>query len=163
MACTSEIPAVVEDLLREPSMDAAKILIKIEKVDARALLRHSSADLTRLVSGYWELVQFALGITIVACLFLGSSGKRYLSVVCLLMLGCACFMHWFLSPEMGKLLPSVDFVHDDQASAARDRFRSLASAYSMTQMVQLALGLVLGFGIVKRRTRKRHAGVPEHD
>ena len=147
---------LIEDLVRKPSREASKVLVKLEQREARVLLRHFSAELDRRLRWQWENVEIGLGLTILISLFLGSGGKRYPSVLCLLMLGCVCFLHWFVTPEMEKLVPAVDFISDAQASVTRDRYRSLSDAYSTTVAVKLALGFVAAFGL----TRRRHRRVP---
>jgi hypothetical protein len=145
---------LIEDLVRKPSREASKVLVKLAQPEARVLLRHFAAESNRRLRWHWENVEIGLGLTILVSLFLGSSGKRYPGVLCLLMLGCVCFLHWFVTPEMGKLVPAADFVQDAQASAGRDRYRSLAEAYSITMAVNLALGFVAAIGLTKRRRRR---------
>ena len=138
----------VEDLVLRPSLDASKVVVKLEQSQARALLHHFSADLDRRLRWQWENVEIGLGLTILISLFLGSSGKRYPGVLCLLMLGCVCFLHWFVGPEIEKLVPRIDFVQD-----ARERYRALSSAYSTTTYVVLVLGFAAAFGLAMRRRR----------
>jgi hypothetical protein len=138
----------IEDLVLRPSLEASKVVVKLAPTQARALFRNFSAELDSRLRWQWENIEIGLGVTILISLFLGSSGKRYPGVLCLLMLGCVCFLHWFVRPEMEKLVPGVDFVQD-----ARERFGALSSAYSTTVYVKLALGFAAAFGLAKRRRR----------
>ena len=143
----------IEDLVRKPSREASRVLVKLEQPQARVLLRHFAAGLDRRLRWQWENVEIGLGLTILISLFLSSGGKRYPGVLCLLMLGCVCFLHWFVTPEMEKLVPAVDFISDAQASLTRDHYRSLSEAYSTTVAVKLVLGFVAAFGLTRRRRR----------
>ena len=146
--------SIVEDLVQRTSREASVVMVKLEQPEGRALLRHFAATLDRRLRRHWEMAEIGLGLTVLLSLFLGSSGKRYPGLLCVLMLGCVFFLHWFVRPEMEKLAPGVDFVYDTQASIARDRYRSLSLAYSTTVAVKLALGSVLTFGLMKRRRRR---------
>ena len=150
----------IEALLRRPSREASKVMVKLAPGETRVLLRHFSAGMDRWLRRQWEIVEIGLGLTVLISLFLGSSGKRYPGVLCVLMLSCVCFLHWFVRPEMEKLAPAVDFVQDTQASVMRDRYRSLSQAYSTTVAIKLALGSVLVFGLINRRRRR---GTPDVD
>jgi hypothetical protein len=135
-------------------------MVKLEQREGRVVLRHFAAELDRRLRRHWEYVEIGLGLMVLISLFLGSSGKRYPGVLCVLMLGCVCFLHWFVGPEMEKLAPAADFVQDTQVSVMRDRYRSLSQVYSTTVAVKLALGSVLTFGLIKRRRRR---GAPDID
>jgi hypothetical protein len=148
LVIASQSSPAIEDLVLRPSLEASKVVVKLEQSQSRSLLRHFSADLDRRLRWQWENVQIGLGLTVLISLFLGSSGKRYPGVLCLVMLGCVCFLHWFVGPEMEKLVPRFDFGQD-----ARERYRALSSAYSTTVYVELVLGSVAAFGLNKRRRR----------
>ena len=147
--------SAIDELLRDPPKEATDVLAKSGVRSVGALLRHQAAESNRRLSATWELVQIGLGTAILICLFFGPSAKRYTLVVCLLMLGAVCFLHWFITPEIQKLAPGVDFVLDMEQSQPRDRFRSLQTGYATTDTVKLGLGLVLAFGLVKSRRRRR--------
>jgi hypothetical protein len=149
---------IVEDLVQKPSIEASRVMVKLEQREGRVVLRHFAAQLDRRLRRHWEIAEIGLGLTVLISLFLGSSGKRYPGLLCVLMLGCVCFLHWFVSPEMEKLAPAADFVQDSQPSVTRDRYRSLSQAYSTTLVVKLGLGAVLTFGLIKRRRRHGTAG-----
>ncbi len=151
---------IIENLVQKPSIEASTVMVKLEQREGRVVLRHFAAELDRRLRRHWEMVEIGLGLTVLISLFLGSSGKRYPGLLCVLMLGCVGFLHWFVGPEMAKLAPAADFVQDSQASVMRDRYRSLSDVYSTTVAVKLALGSVLTFGLIKRRRRR---GTPDLD
>ncbi len=149
----------IEDLVQKPSREASKVMVKLEQREGRVVLRHFAAGLDRRLRRHWEMVEIGLGLTVLISLYLGSSGKRYPGLLCVLMLGCVCFLHWFVGPEMERLTPAADFVQDSQPSIVRDRYRSLSQAYSTTVAVKLALGTVLVFGLIKRRRRRGNSDI----
>jgi hypothetical protein len=148
---------VIEELVQRPSRKAAQVMVKLEQPEGRAVLRHFAGTLDRRLCRRWEIVEIGLGLTVLISLFFGSCGKRYPGVLCVLMLGCVFFLHWFVGPEMERLAPAADFVQDSRPSVPRDRYRSLSQAYSTTVAVKLALGSVLVFGLIKRRRRRGNA------
>ena len=150
---------IIEDLVQKPPLEASKAMVKLEQREGRLVLRHFAAELDRRLRRQWEIVEIGLGLTVLISLFLGSSGKRYPGLLCVLMLGCVSFLHWFVSPEMEKLAPAADFVQDSQRSVTRDRYRSLSQAYSTMVAVKLGLGAVLTFGLIKRTRRRGSSGV----
>jgi hypothetical protein len=145
---------IVERLVRSPSMEAAKTMVKLEQTEGRMLLRHFAAQVDRRLRSTWERVEIGLGLAVLLSLFLGSGGKRYPGLLCLLMLGCVCFLHWFLGPEIERLAPAVDFAPDAQASSLRERYSSLSEAYTTIAAIKLVLGFVAAFGLIKRRRRR---------
>jgi hypothetical protein len=150
---------IIEGLVQKPSREASKVMVKLSQPEGRAVLRHFAAELDRRLRKNWEMVEIGLGLTVLISLFWGSGGKRYPGVLCVLMLGCVGFLHWFVGPEMEKLAPAADFVQDSQPSVTRDRYRSLSQAYSITVAVKLALGSVLVLGLIKRRRRRGTADI----
>ena len=157
MSAANQNLRIVELIMLEPenSKDAANLMMKFDKDDARLLLRHQAGEMNRWLADRWELVQIGLGIVVLVNLFLGSSGKRYPPVVCVLMLGCVAFLHWFMTPEMRNLATAVDFPRGSQSATAMDRMVSFENGYMITEWVKLGLGLVLAFGLLKTRRRQR--------
>jgi MYXO-CTERM domain-containing protein len=151
--------AAVDELLQTPSPKAKQILEKVEQVNARPLLIHYASGLNRWLVLNWERVQLGLGVALLLCLFFGVEGKRFTAVLCLLMLATVAFLHWFLTPEMGKLAEAVDFTLPGDPSVARDRLRSLQAGYSTTEGIKLVLGLLLAGGLLSRRRRRRSVEV----
>ena len=150
---------IIEALVQRPSQEASKAMVKLEQPEGRAVLRHFAAELDRRLRRRWEIVEMGLGLTVLISLYFGSSAKRYPGLLCVLMLGCVGFLHWFVGPEMEKLAPAADFVEDSRRSDTRDRYRSLSQAYSTTVVVKLALGSVLVLGLIKRRRHHGTAGI----
>jgi MYXO-CTERM domain-containing protein len=156
MAIPARNLASVDELLQAPSPKTKELLEKAEEANARPLLAHHASEVNRWMTRSWEQAQLGLGVALLLCLFFGIDGKRYTVVLCLLMLAAVAFLRWFLTPEMEKLAEAVDFAVPDQPLVARDRLWSLRTAYSITDTIKLALGLLLAAGLLSRR-RRRHS------
>jgi len=159
MVCMLVLPeknlASVDELLRNPSPKAARLLEKVVEADARPLLVHYASELNRWLVRNWERAQLLLGVALLLCLFFGVEGKRFAVVICLVMLATIASLHWFLTPEIEKLAATVDFTVADEPSVARDRLRNLRAGYSTAEGIELVLGLVLAGDLLSRRRRRR--------
>ncbi len=151
---SSENVATIDQRLRAPSKDLAAYLARVELSDADVIVRHHASEVNRSLFATWERVEIVLGLALLAGLFFGPDSKRFTIVLCLMMLACVIFLHWFLTPEMAKVGQVVDFVAPDHASVARDRLRSLNTGYQVIGMVKLGLGLVIAWALVTRRRRR---------
>lgn len=145
----------VQAMVWQPRPEVAKLTVNLEPKALGLVMRHVAAEVNRRVTRYWELAQILLGLALLATLFFGPDGKRYTLVLCMLMLGSVLFLRWFISSEIRALTPAADFVLDTEESLPRDRLRSLETGYQIIDTVKIALGLTLGFGLVKRSRRRK--------
>ena len=143
------------ELIRTPAKEAVDTMVKVPESELRLLLNYHAAEGNRWLRSNWELAEVGLGVALLLSLFFAPGGKRYLIIVSLLMIFSTAFQHWFLTPEIDRLSPLAGFAQPDTVSVARDRLRSLESGYWTSQVLTLALGLLLAAGLVKRGHRRR--------
>jgi hypothetical protein len=75
------------------------------------------------------------------------------------MIGLVVFQHWFASPQRSRLASVAVFVKQEEISVERDRFRSIEAAYTTMEAVKLGVGLLLGWGLLKRGRRRRESDI----
>ena len=151
-AFTAENTRSVDQLVRTPAREAVDVMAKLQESELRALLYYQASEINRLVTGYWEIAQFALGAAVLAGLFFSPSGSKYPAVMCVLMLSTVVFLHWFLSPQIASLSRSAIFA-TGQAPVAQDRLRSLQTGYSTAEYLKLAIGFLMAWALLKRARR----------
>ena len=158
----------VDRLIRTPAREAVDVLAKMQESEVRAVMLYHASEINRLVTGYWEMTQFALGALVLAGLFFSPSGSKYPAVMCVLMLATVAFLHWFMTPQIENLARVASFAKTAQESVAEDRLRSLQTGYSTAEYLKLAIGFLMAWALLKRARRShRHtsttAPAPEAD
>ena len=144
----------VDRLLDAPPPQLAERIASMGGHDgARVLLRHQVAEQNRWYFETWEQIQIALGTVLFVVLVFGAGRDRWMLVTTLAMLGIVLIMHFFLTPEITRLGRAIDFVPPGADSGDRAHFWRLHGAYSGSELIKLALGIVLAALLVRRRKR----------
>lgn len=143
----------VDEMLSAPGPEAAKQIQKIGKEQARMLLRHQASLQNLGVFENWERAQLALGFLLLLALFFGVESRPSALVFTLIMSAAVVFQHWLLTPEIAALGGLIEFIPSTVSAIERTRFWNYHTAYSITELVKLGLGLLLALGLLKRRRR----------
>jgi hypothetical protein len=159
IAITSHNVQVVESLVRTPAKAAAESMIRMQESDVRLLMAYHADDVNRWAYGVWEVTQMALGVAVLLGLLLSAGGKRYTTILCLMMIAAVIFQHWFVTPQTNRLAQTAIFVKPDQVSVERDRMASMQTAYLTTEGVKLLFGVLLAGGLLKRGRRRRETDI----
>ena len=106
----------VDRLLKSPPAGAAQAVQNLGQVQARTLLRHAASEQNRSSSEAWEEVQLIWGGVLLLVMLWGKHRDLRGLLPAVLMLATVAVMHWFLTPEIGRLGRVVDFIPTDQPS-----------------------------------------------
>jgi hypothetical protein len=150
----------VDRLLAAPSPQAAERIQTLGGRDfARVLLRYQVSEQNRWYFDTWERTQIALGIVLFAVLMFGIQPERIRLFLALLMLATVLLAHFYLTPQITLLGRGIDFIPPGTPSSDRTRFWFFHGAYSGSELLKLGLGLVLAYGLLRKRKRSEPAEV----
>ena len=152
---------MVDRLLTAPSPAAAKVISSLGHDNARLFLRYLASEENRRYFDRWELGQIALGLLLVATLYLGTQVNRLIVAVAGMMVILVIFMHFFLTPEITFLGRGLDFVPPGQGS--RSRFWVLHGLYSAAEVLKLVLGAIVGIYLFRFKGKGRRSLTEELD
>ena len=119
----------------------------------RQVLRYAVAEQNRWLFKCWELLQIALGLFFFAYLLFGTTEGKFSLLVSLLMVAMVLIQRLGISPELGIVGRSLDYVPHDVAAQERAKFWLLHNAYLGLDAVKYGLGLLMGaIALSSRRT-----------
>lgn len=146
----------VDRLLEAPSSAAKSPLDSLGHDRARALLRYQISELNRFFFDWYETAEIALAIFLTFNLLFATNGNRVMLLLCGSVLTLVLFQHFWLTPEITYLGRLIDFVSRDVPSAARSRFWSFHTAYSVLEIVKIALLAAIAVKMLVRGDRRRN-------
>jgi hypothetical protein len=118
----------------------------------RLVLRYEVAEQNRWMARSWETMQILLGGLFFGYLLFGTMEGKFSLAVMLALLLLTVFQRFVLSPELGLLGRSLDYVPSDIANQERAKFWLLHNSYLAVEAIKFGLGVVLG-AIVMSRNR----------
>jgi hypothetical protein len=118
----------------------------------RAVLRHQVADLNRWLFQSWESLQLAIGVFFFCYLLFGTIEGKFTLLLALLMLVLTAVQRIGMSPTLGVLGSSLDYLPPETIASERAKFWLLHSAYIGVELVKLGLGIIV-CALVLRRGR----------
>ncbi len=145
----------VDRLLETPHISARPYLETLGPDSARMLLRHQVSELNRHYFDAWESAQLALALGVVAALWYGTSGDRLYLAGGILLLLLVAIEHWLLTPQLTSLGRIIDFTPPEVESVERANFWRLHNAYSVLEVVKLALIGGISIRLLIFRSRRR--------
>jgi hypothetical protein len=151
----------VDRLLSAPSPAAARVITTLGHDNARMFLRYLASEENRRYFDQWELAQIALGLFLVAALYLGTQVNRLILGTAGMMVILVTFMHFFLTPEITFLGRGLDFVLPDQGN--RSRFWVLHGLYSAAEVLKLVLGTIVAVYLFRFKAKSRRSLTEELD
>ena len=137
----------VDRLLASPG-SAARQVEKMGHDEARTFLRYQVSEQNRWYFETWEKIQLALAL-LATLLRQGRAPASLAALMCALLLA----ERFYLTPEIIRLGRLIDFVPHAASSAERDIFWRFHGAYSVVELLKLALGLFLSGRLVFGRNR----------
>jgi hypothetical protein len=118
----------------------------------RAVLRHAVADQNRWLFQSWELMQIGIGVLLFTYLLFGTMEGKFTLLLSLLMLILVAVQRIAISPTLGSLGNTLDYMSADTVVSERAKFWMLHSAYIGVELGKLGLGLIV-CALVLRRSR----------
>jgi len=115
-------------------------------------LRYEVAEQNRWLTQSWETMQILLGCLFFGYLLFGTTEGKFSLLVLLLMLVLTLLQRFLLSPELGLLGRSLDYLPSDVVNQERAKFWLIHNTYLAMEAAKYGLGLILG-AIVLRRGR----------
>jgi hypothetical protein len=114
----------------------------------RDLLYYLSSELNRLYFQYWNLAQMPIGIlTLWLVVKIPGSNKAKWEIVA--MLGIVLFLTVLITPRIVSVGRSIDFVPRDPPPDGLRTFGLLHATYTVFDGIQLILGMVVTWWLVK--------------
>lgn len=147
----------VDRAMKEPAALSTSQYQKLGPAAVRQLLRYQVSEQNRFLFSNWELAQIGLGVLIFGILLFGTSVGQIELALPLVMLLVVAVGHWFLTPQMVALGRVLDFLPAGAPALEESRLRALHNAYTVLEIVKVAVGIVLGSFLVWRRTRRKGA------
>ncbi|HKW96687.1 MAG TPA: hypothetical protein VJN43_03090 [Bryobacteraceae bacterium] len=139
----------VDRLLSAPSPQATQRIQTLGGHDgARVFLRYLVSEQNRTYFVAWERTQIPLGIVLFLVLLFGMTPNRFSWLLALVMIGIVLLMHFFLTPEIISLGRAMDFAPPGTGGHAR--FWTFHGLYSASELVKLALGVVLAYRLLRK-------------
>lgn len=129
---------MVDRLLSAPTTEFSHAITPLAHNEARGILRYLASELNRLYFSTWGLTQLVFGATIVvAALGLRPLDRTVITVAAtiFIIVIALLLLNWLLLP-LGR---SLDFVPRTLVSHELARFRKLHLAYTIFDLLKLAL------------------------
>jgi hypothetical protein len=118
----------------------------------RAVLRHEVAEENRWLFQCWENMQIGVGVFLFSYLLFGTMEGKFTLLLALLMLVLVAVQRIGVSPSLGVLGGSLDYLPPDTVAGERAKFWMLHSAYVGMELAKLGLGIIV-CTLVLRRSR----------
>jgi hypothetical protein len=110
----------------------------------RQVLRHQVIEQNRWLFKNWEYMQILLGVLFFMYLLFGTTEGKFTLLVSLLMLALTLLQRLGISPELGIVGRSLDYVPADVVAQERAKFWLLHNAYLGVDALKYGCGLILG-------------------
>jgi hypothetical protein len=118
----------------------------------RTVLRHQVADQNRWLFQSWENLQLAIGVFLFCYLLFGTMEGKFTLGLALVMLALVAVQRIGISPTMGGLGTSLDYMPKETQATERAKFWMLHGAYIGMELAKLGLGAIV-CAMVLRRSR----------
>jgi hypothetical protein len=119
----------------------------------RAILRYQIAEQNRAMFQSWEYMQLALGLFFFSYLLFGTLEGKFSLGLALGLLVVTGIQRFGLSPELGNIGKTLDYLPADLAVAERAKFWLLHSGYLGCEALKLvAAGILLTVMLRKGRS-----------
>lgn len=122
------------------------------RVNTRMALRYEIAEQNRYLFENWEYIQLVLGTFFFSYLLFGTLEGKFSLALALILLVLTAIERFGLSPILGSMGKSLDYLPADVATGERARFWLIHSAYVGCEAFKLGVGIVL-LTLVLRRHR----------
>ena len=154
MVATQNFHAIDRMLAAPPDRVAKQMQEMGGPVPARVLLRYEASEVNRLFFENWETVQLLLGLMLFLVLLFGSKPGKFPLFCALAMLAIVAAERFAMTPAIIRLGRAIDFVPTGAESGERSQFWALHSAYSITELVKIGIGLALAVKLFLWSRRK---------
>jgi hypothetical protein len=122
------------------------------KANTQMVLRYEIAEENRYLFQNWEYMQLILGVAFFSYLLFGTLEGKFSLALALGMLAITGVQRFGISPELGNVGKTLDYLPADIVIAERAKFWLLHSAYVGCEALKFALAILL-LVVVLRKTR----------
>jgi hypothetical protein len=109
----------------------------------RGVLKHQVVEMNRWLFQSWENIQIVIGVFFFCYLLFGTMEGKITLGLALLMLVLTAVQRIGVSPNLGSLGASLDYLPPETVAAERAKFWLLHSAYIGMELAKLGLGLIV--------------------
>jgi hypothetical protein len=110
----------------------------------RLLLRYQVVEQNRWMFRGWENMQILMAVLFFCYLLFGTVEGKFSLALMLIMLALTLMQRLAISPELGIVGLSLDYVPSDVANQERARFWLLHNTYLAVEALKCGVGLILG-------------------
>ena len=154
--------SLVPSLQKSPPPQIAKSLQILGPTRSHELVHHMIQEEKRSYFEDWELAELGLILALTVVLFLGVKSKL-LTAFALAILVLAEFAHVKITPELGWVGSSIEFIPFGVESKQRDQFWNLHAIFIVLTCARLALGCTIGALLVKMHRSRRSGSKDERE
>jgi hypothetical protein len=116
----------------------------------RMVLRYAIAEENRILFQNWEYLQITLGVFFFSYMLFGTLENKFSLGLALLMVLVTGIQRFGISPELGNIGKTLDYVPADAVNAERAKFWMLHGAYLGCEALKYGVGLVLLATVMRR-------------
>ena len=116
----------------------------------RMVLRYEIAEENRILFQNWEYLQLALGVFFFSYMLFGTLENKFSLGLALLMVILTGVQRFGISPELGNVGKTLDYVASEVVNAERAKFWMLHSAYLGCEALKYGVGVVLLATVMRR-------------
>ncbi|MCU1232527.1 MAG: rane protein of unknown function [Candidatus Solibacter sp.] len=120
-------------------------------VGTRQVLRYAIAEQNRWMFKSWEMLQIALGLLFFSYLLFGTTEGKFTLAVSLAMVFLTLLQRFGISPELGVVGRSMDYVPAEFVTQEHAKFWLLHNAYLGVDALKYGLGIILGAIAMSRK------------
>jgi hypothetical protein len=109
----------------------------------RTVLRYQIAEENRFLFQNWEYMQLLMGVLFFSYMLFGTLEGKFSLGLALFMVVLTGIQRFVISPELGNIGKSLDYIPADAINAERAKFWMLHSAYLGCEAIKYGVGIVL--------------------
>ncbi len=117
----------------------------------QSVLRYEIAEQNQRLFQSWEYIQLVLGVFFFSYLLFGTMETKVSLALALTLVVLTALERFGLSPVLGAMGKTLDYLPADVAAGERARFWLLHSAYVGLEALKLAVAVILLAVILRRR------------
>jgi hypothetical protein len=133
----------VDRLMNQSNAGFAMQTKPLGPVGARAILRHEVTEQNRWLFQSWENMQIVIGAFLFCYLLFGTMEGKFTLLLALVMLILAGIQRIGMSPALGVIGGSLDYLPSETVATERAKFWMLHGAYIGVELAKLGIGIIV--------------------
>jgi hypothetical protein len=109
----------------------------------KSVLKHEVVQMNRWLFQSWEGLQIAIGVFFFCYLLFGTIEGKFTLFLALMMLILTAVQRLGISPALGSLGSSLDYLPQETVASERAKFWLLHSSYIGIELAKLGIGMIV--------------------